>query len=87
MHIRGNGLPTQEIELCLKPVDTHYVLNMRPLEFPKVNPNESIRFGDRWENCAVIHFEDTHELQTLIDMLVKFRDDNFGYLGEWRKAP
>lgn len=87
MHIRGNGLPTQEIELCLKPVDAHYVLCMTPLEFPRRNPSEPINFGERWANRVTISFEDTHELQTLIDMLVKFRDDNFGYLGEWRRVP
>ena len=87
MHIRGNGLPTMEIELCLKPVDTHYVMCMQPLGFPKVDPNKPINFDDRWENRAVIRFEDTRELTTFIDMLVKFRDDNFGYLGEWRKCP
>lgn len=86
MHIRGNGLPTKEIELCLKPVDTHYVLCMTPFDYPPRDPDQPIRFGEGWQNRAVIHFEDTHELQTLIDMLVKFRDDNFRYLGEWRQA-
>lgn len=86
MHIRGNGLPTKEIELCLKPVDTHFVLVMNPYTFPKVDPKTPV-FGDGWENRAVIHFEDTHELQILIDMLVQFRDENFRYLGEWRKVP
>lgn len=86
MYIRGNGLPTQEIELCLKPVDSHYVLKMQSFGYPPVDPSKSINFGDAWENRAVIHFEDTHELQALIDMLVQFRDANFGYLGEWRQV-
>lgn len=86
MYIRGNGLPTKEIELYLKPVDTHYVLCMKPFDCLPVNPKTPI-FGEGWENRAVIRFEDTHELQTLIDMLVQFRDDNFRYLGEWRQVP
>ena len=87
MHIRGNGLPTHEIELTLKPVDSHFVLCMQPFEFPHRNPEEPINFGERWANRAVIHFEDTHELDALIKMPVQFRDKNFGFLGEWREAP
>ena len=86
MHIRGNGLPTQEIELTLKPVDSHFVLAMKPFDFPPRSAAEPVKFGERWENRAVIHFEDTHELDALIDMLVRFRDENFAYLGEWRKV-
>ena len=87
MHIRGNGLPTKEIELYLKPADSHYVLCMTPLGYPPRDPEKPINFGEEWQNRAVIHFEDTHELTSLIDMLVKFRDDNFRYLGEWRQVP
>jgi hypothetical protein len=60
---------------------------MKPLEFPYRDPAEPVNFGERWANRAVIHFEDTHELQTMIDMLVKFRDENFGFFGEWRRVP
>lgn len=88
MHIQGNGLPTKEIELHLKPVDTHYVLCLKPFgDLDPRGPSDPVMFGDGWQNRAVIHFEDTRELDSLIDMLVKFRDENFGYFGEWRRVP
>ena len=35
-------------------------------------------------NSAVIEFNDSYEVDALIDMLLRFKDSNKRYFGEWR---
>lgn len=46
MYIKGNGIPTKEIELYLKPTDAHYVLCMKPFDCPPRDPKTPIKFGE-----------------------------------------
>jgi hypothetical protein len=33
---------------------------------------------------VLIHFNDSHEVDMLIDLLLRFKDANKAYFGEWR---
>ena len=48
-----------------------------------INPYDDIS-KVAYENVATIAFDDSYEIDALIDMLTRFKQDNLGYLGEWR---
>lgn len=77
MKLAGNGQKVNEIELNLRSMNTRFKCFVNP--FPYAVDKDL--FG---RNAAVITFEDSGEIDSLIMMLEKFRDQNAGYIGSWK---
>ena len=65
------------IRISVESVHTYMRLVTRPFDYP-------YPVDTAWkDNEGILHFEDTRELDILIDALQKFRDENRKYIGEW----
>ena len=79
MTIEGTGSKElTELRLHLYSADMNYQCQFCP---PLDMMSGTIEFGKSGRAC--IRFRDTHEIDQLIKILQKFKDDNCRYFGEW----
>ena len=81
MHIFGptNKGSVNELELRLMSMDTKmttYVLVSAPFGSPDRDP-------DRYARSTII-FNDSREIDNLIEMLRRFKEENAAYIGYWK---
>lgn len=77
MTIVGNSKPVNELILNLHSTDTRLQLYTEP--FPYVDRIDLDRPAR-----ATITFEDSREINQLIDALTKFKERNIRYIGHWK---
>ena len=78
MNIRGSDAQTRVIQLRLRSTSVKCECHVRPIDPYDFNTKVD------YKNVAVIAFDDSREIDALIDMLARFKKDNIEYLGEWR---
>lgn len=71
--------PTKSIRLRLLSTDMQFRCIMPP------NPNEQFLDPFGGSNVAEIIFNDTREIDNLIQMLEKFRDECHNHMGVWER--
>jgi hypothetical protein len=79
MIIEGRGLrQLSELRLRLRSADMNYKCHFQP---PLDLMTDKIEWNPPGDAC--IEFRDTYEIDQLIKILQKFKDDNYRYFGEW----
>lgn len=81
MKIRGNGRNVDRLRVTSKSLDIRFDKICKPL-----NPYDPDAILSEPGCLAEIIFEDSYELDELIDMLERFRDASRGHLGRWERG-
>lgn len=81
MIIEGSGPRRVDIiELLHNGTKNRFALRMRPF-------GECLGERILQDNCVLIQFDDTYEVDELIRVLQHFKDLNYAHFGEWRYMP